>query len=419
MAGDVEVLRGEIISIGTEILLGAITDTNANYLATQLPGLGIGNYRITTVGDNLERLSTVLKEAWERSDVLVLTGGLGPTEDDVTREAIAAMMGESVSIDPALEQDVRAIFTQRGIAMPERNIKQAALIPSAQAIPNTRGTAPGWWVEREGTVLVTMPGVPREMYRMWEEEVVPRLRALLKDRSSVIHSRTIKTFGMGEALVDERLGELLRGTNPTIGVYAKADGIHIRLTARAQTEADAAALIGPVEAAAVGVMGVHVWGYDDDTLDGVIRRLFTERGITLATMESCTGGLLADMLTDAPGASEYFTGGFVTYTNDLKMAMGVPAEVIEEHGAVSAECAVAMADAARARTGATVGVGITGVAGPDPLEGKPPGLAYIAISDERDHKVREGTFPAQRQDLKLRAARTAMFEIRGWALARD
>ena len=419
MAGDVEVLRGEIISIGTEILLGAITDTNANYLATQLPGLGIGNYRITTVGDNLERLSTVLKEAWERSDVLVLTGGLGPTEDDVTREAIAAMMGESVSIDPALEQDVRAIFTQRGIAMPERNIKQAALIPSAQAIPNTRGTAPGWWVERKGTVLVTMPGVPREMYRMWEEEVVPRLRALLKDRSSVIHSRTIKTFGMSEALVDERLGELLRGTNPTIGVYAKADGIHIRLTARAQTEADAAALIGPVEAAAVGVMGVHVWGYDDDTLDGVIRRLFTERGITLATMESCTGGLLADMLTDAPGASEYFTGGFVTYTNDLKMAMGVPAEVIEEHGAVSAECAVAMADAARARTGATIGVGITGVAGPDPLEGKSPGLAYIAISDERSHKVREGTFPAQRQDLKLRAARTAMFEIRGWALARD
>jgi nicotinamide-nucleotide amidase len=416
--GDVEVLRGEIVSIGTEILLGSITDTNAAYLASQLPGVGIGCYRVTAVGDNLERLTSVLREAVQRSDVVIMTGGLGPTEDDLTREAIAALLGEKMTVDPTLERDLRAWFAGRGVAMPERNLKQATLVPSAQALPNPRGTAPGWWVEHKGKVLVTMPGVPREMFRMWEEEVVPRFRALLRDRSAVIHSRTIKTFGMSEALVDERLGELLHGTNPTIGVYAKVDGIHIRVTARARTEAEAASLIKPVEEAAIQLMGVHVWGFDKDTMEGNVQALFTKRGLTLATMESCTGGLLADMLTDAPGASRYFKGGFVTYTNEMKMATGVPEEVLREHGAVSAQCAIAMADAARRRLGAAVGVGITGVAGPDPLEGKPPGLAYVAISDEQDHKVRQGTFPAQRQDLKLRVARTALFEVRGWALAR-
>ena len=414
---DVEVLRGEIVSIGTEILLGALTDTNAGYLAALLPAIGVGNYRITSVGDNQARLARVFEEALERSQIVVATGGLGPTEDDVTREAIAQCLGEELSPDPALEQELRTFFDRRGIAMAERNLKQTMLIPSARPLPNPRGTAPGWWVERDGRIIIAMPGVPREMFRMWEEEAMPRIRTFLGGRDAVIHSRTIKTFGMSEATVDERLGELLRGANPTIGVYAKQDGIHIRITARAASEIDASGLIAPVEDGVRERLGPHLWGSDDDTLEGVIRREYADRAMTLATMESCTGGELADILTDAPGASGYFRGGFVTYTNEMKIAMGVPAEIIERYGAVSGECALAMADAARARSGATVGVGITGVAGPSELEGKEPGLAYIGISDERGRKVREGRYPAQRQDFKLRVSRTAMFELRGWALA--
>lgn len=418
MARDVEVLRGEIVSVGTELLLGSIADTNAAYLASLLPALGIGNYRVTVVGDNRERLARALGEAWERAEIVFVTGGLGPTEDDVTREAIAALLGEAMAPDQTLERDLRALFARRGVPMPERNLKQAMLVPSAQPIPNARGTAPGWWVERGGKVLVAMPGVPREMHEMWEREATPRLRALLRGRGAVLVSRTIKTFGMSEALVDERLGELLHGANPTIGVYAKVDGIHVRVTARARSSEEAAKLIEPVEAAVAALLGVHVWGHDQETLEGTVQRLFTERGLTLAIMESCTGGLLADLVTNAPGSSRYFVGGLVAYTNAVKVALGVPAEVIAAHGVVSPACALAMADAARQRLGATVGVGITGVAGPDPLEGKQPGLAFIALSDERGRKVREGTFPAQRQDLKLRAAVTALFELRGWALAR-
>ena len=416
---DVEVLRGEIISIGTEILLGALTDTNANHLASQLPAIGIGNYRITTVGDNQDRLARVFQEAWNRSDVIVATGGLGPTEDDVTREAIAQFMGEELYSDPTLEKELREFFDGRGIAMAERNLKQTMLIPSAQPLPNPRGTAPGWWVEKDGKVIVSMPGVPREMYSMWEDQAVPRLRALLMGRDAVIHSRTIKTFGLSEASVDERLGELLHGLNPTIGVYAKSDGIHIRLTARASTETDAAGLITPVENEVNDRLSAHLWGQDADTLEAVIQRIYTERGLSVATMESCTGGNLANILTDAPGASAYFRASYVTYTNEMKIAMGVPADIIEKYGAVSGQCAIAMADAARERSGATVGVGITGVAGPGELEGKPPGLAFIGISDERNHKMREGRYPAQRLDFKLRVTRTAMFELRGWALARE
>ena len=418
-ADSVEVLRAEIVSIGTEILLGTLTDTNASWLASQLPGLGIGNYRITAVGDNVERLSAAIRDASDRADLVILTGGLGPTEDDVTREAIAAVAGEEMSVDSALEAHLREFFSQRGVGMPERNLKQATLIPSAGALPNARGTAPGWWVRGDRCVIVAMPGVPREMFQMWEDEVSPRLSALLADRAAVIRSKTVKTFGMSEALVDERLGDLLRESNPTIGVYAKQDGIHIRVTARARTPESADRLILPVEEAVRELLSVHVWGSDDDTLEGVIRQIYVERGLTLASMESCTGGLLANMLTDAPGASSFFAGGMVSYSNEMKIAMGVPAAIIEEHGSVSSACAVAMADAIRERLGASVGVGITGVAGPDPLEGKQPGLAYIAISDADHHKVREGQYPANRQDLKLRAARTAMFEVRGWALAGD
>jgi len=215
-------MKAEIVSIGTELLLGEITDTNASYLASQLPMLGTDLLWVTQVGDNLVRMRECLERAWGRSDLVLTTGGLGPTEDDLTREAIAEMMGEELKVDPELERGLRGFFSIRGFPMPESNIKQATLIPSAKAITNPRGTAPGWWVEREGRILIAMPGPPSEMQRMWQKEVSGRLRERLGHE--IILSRTIKTFNMAESAVDEMVSPLLSSTNPTLAVYAKPEG---------------------------------------------------------------------------------------------------------------------------------------------------------------------------------------------------
>ena len=224
-------MKAEIVSVGTELLLGEITDTNASYLASELPALGIDLYWISQVGDNQTRLEEILRRAWQRSDLILTTGGLGPTEDDLTREAIAGMLGERLRVDPDLERDIRELFTQRGIEMPPSNIKQATLIPSAEAIHNFRGTAPGWWVERDGRILVAMPGPPIELEPIWCEEVLPRLQR--RCTGGIILSRTLKTFGLSEATVGEMVSPLLSQANPTLAVYAKTDGIHLRLTAKA------------------------------------------------------------------------------------------------------------------------------------------------------------------------------------------
>jgi nicotinamide-nucleotide amidase len=409
-------MKAEIISIGTEILLGELLDTNANYLAARLPALGIDLYWMTQAGDNLGRLSDAFRRAWERSDLTLATGGLGPTEDDVTREAIAAALDEPLSVQPELEAQLRAFFASRGLIMPERNVKQAALIPSARAIPNPRGTAPGWWVEREGRILVAMPGPPPELERMWEMEVAPRLAALAG--GGVIVSRTLKTAGIGEGAVDEMVSPLLKSTNPTIGVYAKADGVHLRLTAKAATSDEARRLIAPLEDEARRILGQAIWGADDDTLEGVVGALLKERGLTLATMESCTGGLLASTITDAAGSSAYFKGGFVSYTAEMKVALGVDAGLVARHGVVSAEVAQDMARACRQRLGADLGVGITGVAGPDSLEGKPAGTIHIGLDDGAAPQAMSYVFAQGRAAVKRRAVTTALALLRRALLSR-
>jgi len=409
-------MKAEIISIGTEILLGDILDTNANYLAARLPVLGIDLYWMTQVGDNLGRLTEAFRRAWDRSDLTLATGGLGPTEDDVTREAIAAALDEPLSIQPELEAQLRAFFAGRGLLMPERNVKQAALIPSARAIPNPRGTAPGWWVEREGRILVALPGPPAELERMWEVEVAPGLAALVG--GGAIVSRTLKTAGIGEGAVDEMVSPLLKSTNPTIGVYAKADGVHLRITAKAATAEDARSLIAPVEEEARRILGQAVWGADDDTLEGAVGAMLKERGLTLATMESCTGGLLATTITDVAGSSAYFKGGFVSYTAEMKVALGVDAGLVARHGVVSAEVAQDMARACRQRLGADFGISITGVAGPDPLEGKPPGTIHIGLDDGVAPQVVSYTFAQGRAATKRRAVTTALALLRRALLTR-
>ena len=412
-------MKAEIISIGTEILLGEIVDTNSQYLAARLPALGIDLYYTSTVGDNLGRLVEVIGRAWDRSDLVLTTGGLGPTEDDLTREAIASVLGEEIHIDPELERRLREFFAGRAIKMPERNVKQAALIASARAIPNPRGTAPGWWVEREGRAIVAMPGPPAEMHRMWEKEVAPglerRLRRAEPSRRSgaVLVTRTLKTAGVGEGTVDEMVGPLLKSPNPSVGIYARADGVHLRIAAKAPTAAEARKLIGPVEEEARRILGAALWGADDDTLEGVVGAMLRERGLTLATMESCTGGLLADTITNVRGSSAYFRGGLVTYATETKVAFGVDAAVIAEHSVISAECAQSMAEAARRQLEADVGVGITGVAGPDPEEEKPVGTMHIAVAlADAPPQILSYVFNQGRDANKRRAVTGALFFLR-------
>lgn len=410
-------MKAEILSIGTEILLGEIVDTNASWIASRLPALGVDLYFKAVVGDNLDRLTETIGRARERSDIVITTGGLGPTEDDLTREAICAVLGEEPRVDPALEADLREFFSRRGYAMPERNVKQCWLIPSARAIPNPRGTAPGWWAERDGKVIVSMPGPPTEMQRMWEKEVAPELQR--RNPGTVLITRTLKTAGIGEGTVDEMVSPLLKASNPSIGIYARADGVHLRIAAKAPDEARARALIEPVEAEARRILGPALWGADDDTFESTTGAMMIERGVTIATMESCTGGLLASTLTDVGGSSAYFRGGFVSYQTELKLELGVDPAVIEEHGVISAECALAMAKAARERLQASIGIGITGIAGAEEVEGKPPGTVHIGIDAVwAAPQSMSYVFPQGRTAVKRRAVTTALVLLRqtllGW-----
>ncbi len=403
-------MRAEIISIGTELLLGEITDNNAPFLASQLPLLGIDLYWISQVGDNQARLVEVLKRAWQRSELILTTGGLGPTEDDLTREAIAELLGEKLETEPVLEGEIRGFFAQRGIEMPLSNIKQAALVPSAYPIHNIRGTAPGWWVERDGRILIAMPGPPGEIQHMWHEEILPRLHRC--STGAIIFSKTFKTFGLSEAAVGELVSPLLSSANPTLAVYAKTDGIHLRLTAKAGSQKQAGKMIVDSEAGIRAILGEYIWGTDSETLEAVIGHLLVKKGLSLAVMESCTGGLLATTITDVSGSSTYFKGGLVAYSNEAKIAYGVDAKIISEYGAISPEVAQAMAGAAKMLLGADVGVGITGVVGAEELEAKSVGMVYIDIDNGKSRRVIKGNYPGSKTQVKRRATTAALFELR-------
>jgi nicotinamide-nucleotide amidase len=408
-------MKAEILSIGTELLLGEVVDTNASYLASQLPLIGLDLESIVAVPDRMESLAEAFDQAWQRFDIVLATGGLGPTQDDLTREAIARVLGEQMAVSPDLERDLQAMFAAMGRPMPASNIKQATLIPSAQSIPNSRGTAPGWWVEKGGKIIVAMPGPPAEMQRMWEMEVVPRLRAKVRHESVLL--RTLKCLG-SEADVGEKAGPVFAMGNPVLGVYAKPDGIHLRLIARAADDAKAASLIAEAEDKLRKALSNQVWGTDSETLESVAGALLTGRHLTVATMESCTGGLLASTITDVPGSSAYFKGGFVSYTNEMKVALGVDARLIEEYGAVSSHVGEAMARAARLQLEADIGLSVTGVAGPDALEGKPAGLAYIAIADRAGSRSVEGRYPPRRGDVKRLVVTHSLAVLRQELLSR-
>lgn len=410
-AGYTSRVKAEIIAIGTEILLGEIIDTNSAHIAQSLPELGIDLYYKSVVGDNMGRIVETLQRAWDRSDLIVITGGLGPTEDDMTRESIARLLGEQPAVVPELEGRLHAFFTRRGYPMPASNVKQAWLIPSARALDNPRGTAPGWWVERDGRIIVCMPGVPGEMERMWANEAKPEL--MRRSDGQVLVTRTLKTLGIGEGTVDEMAKPVYDTPGIGVGTYARADGVHLRIGAKGATREEAWSRIRPVEEELRRIFGTAIWGTDDDTLEGYIHDLFIARRATLASMESCTGGLFASVITDVPGTSSVYRGGLVTYSTEMKIENGVDGDVIREFGVISPETAGAMARAARARLGSDFGLGITGVAGPDPQDGVDPGTVHIAVADpdDRTHHL-SMTMNQGRQAVKRRAVTQAMLLLR-------
>ncbi len=401
-------MKAEIISIGTELLLGEITDTNASYLASQLSLLGIDLCWISGVGDNQARLVEVLKRAWQRSELILTSGGLGPTGDDLTRAAVAEMMEEKLEVDPSLERALRERFGWLGTEMPLSNLKQATLISCAKSLPNPLGSAPGWWVERDGRILIAMPGPPRELQEMWQERVRPKLR---QGSASIILPKTFKTFGLSEGAVGELVSPLLSAANPTLGIYAKPDGIHLRLAAKGENQKQAEKMIAESEASIRAILGDYIWGVDDDSLEMTISRLLIEKGLSLAFMEDYSGGWLAASITDIPESLAFFKGGLVGYSNEAKLAFGVSAEIISQYGAVSLEVAQAMAEAVRVLLRADIGISTTGI---EETKERPVGITYIGIADGKGN-IAIGSRPRGKQ----RLASTALFELRKLLLSLD
>jgi nicotinamide-nucleotide amidase len=349
----------------------------------------------------------VLRQALERSRLVIATGGLGPTEDDLTRECIAAVLGETVSVDPKLEQQLRDIFKQFGREMSPHNIKQAWLIPSAESLPNPRGTAPGWWINRDGKIIVAMPGPPREMTFMWENEVKPRLLSALS--GNTILARTIKLYGLPEAEVAERAESFFATENPALGIYARTDGIHLRLIAQGS---DCEKILENAEAGLVEIFGPNIWGRDEDSLIGLIAKQMIEKGLTLAIMEDGTGGRLANIISGIPDYSRFYRGSLVAPSDETKITLGVPAKLIGKYGAVSPEVAEAMAAAARERLSADIGLSTSGILTEYVSERKRPGLTYIGIADDFGQASWPQNYARFRDELGQREATGAFYRLR-------
>ncbi len=408
-------MKSEIMSVGTELLLGQLVDTNAPYLAESLSNLGIDVYWISQVGDNQERMTQALRRGWDRSDLIVISGGLGPTEDDLTREAIADLLGEQMEVKPDLEAELRAFFVRRGRSMPERNVKQATLIPSAQAIPNPIGTAPGWWVQRDGRIIVAMPGVPVEMKRMWEQMVVPRLARAAG--SGIIFSRTLKILGLGESWVEDELRELTHSSNPTLATYAKQDGIHVRVTAKAENQEDASRMVAAVEAEVRRILGEHVYGVDDETVSDAVGRLLAKCGTTLGVMESCTFGELSSSLGSSLEGRQQLVGALVAPDEGLLRHFGVEPEMIATHGMLSEETVGAMATAARAHLKTDLGLAVVcGMEGGQE-SGQRFGVACCGVHGPRGIAATTNRYTTTERDLRRRAVLDAMDLLRRLLLA--
>lgn len=411
-------MRAEILCVGSELLLGQIIDTNAAFIATQLSRAGVDLHRKQTAGDNLERIANCIREALGRTDALLITGGLGPTTDDLTREAIARALDVPLDHQPELEQGLREWFAARNYTPGETIMRQAYLPRGATAIPNTSGTAPGVQVQTsDGKLVFAMPGVPREMRAMMELSIIPTLLEGLEGERQIIVSRVLRTFGIGESALAEPLEDILTtATNPTVAplLYGLTAEVHLRLTAKARDENEARALLDDMEAKIRARAGEHIFGIDDETMAAVVLRHMSTHGLTLAVAESVTGGLISTMLTDIAGASGVLKCGFVTYSPESKSdVLDVSPTVVRENGVVSEAVAQSMAEGARARSGADIGLAITGEAGPQSQSGQPIGTAYIGLSlPNSKTQTRKVELFGDRDSIRKRAAMHALDTVR-------
>jgi nicotinamide-nucleotide amidase len=420
--------KAEIVSIGTELLLGQILDTNSQFISTELANLGVDCLFRSTVGDNSERIIECLKIALERSDVVITTGGLGPTADDLTHECIATLFKVDMEFDEDTLARIQGFFQRRGIVMVDSNRKQAYRPKGAAILPNPTGTAPGiMWSLTESQLntvgisnpqvpryILTFPGVPSEMKRMWSESA----RNFLSSRfgPSLVWSQELKHYGIGESTLAEKFGDLLHGTNPTVAPLAGTGECRLRVSAKAATEEEARQIAQPVIDRIKAGSGTLCYGIDSDTLESVVAAELRRLHKTVAAAESCTGGLLSKRLTDLPGSSAYVKLNVVTYANEAKRdVLGVSQELLDTFGAVSSECAESMAQGIRKLANADFGIGITGIAGPEGgTDEKPVGLVYIALANATGVQALKCQFPQQlgRDGIRHRSVSEALNMLR-------
>ena len=393
----------EVIAVGTELLLGQIVNSNVATIGVGLTERGFDAHYQQTVGDNVERIATSIKLALDRADAVIITGGIGPTQDDITREAVCEATGSKMVFNEEYADNLRQWWASRGTQMPESNLRQAYHPAAAELLPNPRGTAPGLALEHDGKLIFCVPGVPAEMEHLLSNEVLPRL-VEASGEQAVIASRLVRTWGKPESHVAEILDDLYESTNPSIAFLASAGEIKIRITAKADTNSAAMSLIEPVEAEVTGRLGPIVFGTDDETIERVLLNLLVNLDYTIGTAESMTSGLVSARLTHLPGSSAVVKGGLFAYDSELKQRL---LGVSDVSSVVSTETALEMAAGARALLGVDVAVAVTGSAGPAPLE-KPVGTVVIAVATPTDAKARELRYSGDRERIRAHATTAAL-----------
>ncbi|MHC4070900.1 MAG: competence/damage-inducible protein A [Planctomycetota bacterium] len=404
--------KASVVSIGNELLAGQTVDTNAAHLSAELLSIGVPIVSSYSVGDEIEKIARALGLAGADADVVIATGGLGPTDDDLTRQALAKFLGVELELQNELLEKIEKFFAGRNLQMAQKNKIQAYIPAGAKALPSI-GTAPGIMAESEGKLFFALPGVPVEMKRMFDESVLPELRQHAGGQAVVV--KKVRCFGAGESTIAQRLGTIMqRGRNPLINCTAEFGVIILHIVATAENKDKAEQMALKDEKLLRNTLGKLVYGSGEQSLGEVVGEKLAKQGKTVAVAESCTGGLLAKLITDIPGASEYFTQGWVTYSNQAKInELGVAADLIEEYGAVSEQIAEAMARGARKEAGTDFAIGITGIAGPDGgSEQKPAGLVYISVDCNEGCQTKRCLFSHNRRFVRLRSAQTALNMLR-------
>lgn len=405
-------MKAEIIAVGTELLLGQIANTNAQFISQRLAEIGVDVYYHTVVGDNRQRMAEAFQSARLRSDLIIITGGLGPTEDDITKETLASLLGLSLETDEESWRRIKMFFDQRKIPMSENNRKQAEVLSGSEVLPNDFGLAAGMITENNGQYFMLLPGPPSELKPMFLQYAIPALRSRLKVQQ-IVYSKTLRFFGIGEARLDEQLRDLLRNqSNPTVAPLASEGEVSLRLTAKANSEQQAIDLIFGVEEKIRRRVGRWIYGINEDTLPKIVVHQLAEAKQTVSTAESCTGGWIGQMITSVPGSSSVFEGAIVSYTNEVKRdLLQVPQDILDVYGAVSRQTAEQMAERIRILTGSTYGLSVTGVAGPEEQEGKKVGTVWIGLADGKKTE----TYPLQlaggRDNIRLMASKYALFYL--------